>query len=69
MVTSMMSPISGILIQLECPTERARKCVDVKSAPRQAHSKPKGAGLTRAMNPESVPVNFPEIDKGNKIVR
>jgi hypothetical protein len=36
---------------------------------RQAHSKPKGAGLTRAMNPGSVPVNFPEIDKGNKIVR
>jgi hypothetical protein len=25
---------------------------------RQAHSKPKGAGLTRAMNLQSVPVNF-----------
>jgi hypothetical protein len=37
--------------------------------PSQAHSKPKGAGLTRAMNPESVPVNFPETDKGIKIVR
>jgi hypothetical protein len=64
-----MSPISGILIQLECPTGRAKKCVDAKSALRQAHSKPKGAGLTRVMNPENVPVNFPGIDKGNKIVR
>jgi hypothetical protein len=27
------------------------------------------AGLTRVMNPESVPVNFPETDKGIKIVR
>jgi hypothetical protein len=36
---------------------------------RQAHSKPKGAGLTHAMNPESVPVNFPETDKGIKVVR
>jgi hypothetical protein len=27
------------------------------------------AGLTRAMNPESVPVNFPETDKGIKIIR
>jgi transposase InsO family protein len=27
------------------------------------------AGLTRAINPESVPVNFPETDKGIKIVR
>jgi hypothetical protein len=35
----------------------------------QAHSKPKEAGLTRAMNPENVPVNFPETDKGIKIVR
>jgi hypothetical protein len=65
----MMSPISGILIQLERPTGHAKKCVDAKSAPREAHSKLKGAGLTRAMNPESVPANFPEIDKGNKIVR
>jgi hypothetical protein len=36
---------------------------------RQAHSKPKGAGLTRAMNPESVPINFPETDKRIKVVR
>jgi hypothetical protein len=57
--------------------QRRRRCgvaplvvgVDAKLALRQAHSKPKGAGLTRAMNPESVPVNFPGIDKGNKIVR
>jgi hypothetical protein len=30
---------------------------------------PKEASLTRAMNPESVPVNFPETNKGIKIVR
>jgi hypothetical protein len=28
-----------------------------------------GAGLTHAINPESVPFNFPETDKGIKIVR
>jgi hypothetical protein len=36
---------------------------------RQAHSKPNEAGLTRVMNPKSVPVNFFETDKGIKIVR
>jgi hypothetical protein len=30
---------------------------------------PKEASLTRAMNPESVPANFPETNKGIKIVR
>jgi hypothetical protein len=39
--------------------------VDAKSAPHAKHT----ASRTRAMNPESVPVNFPETDKGIKIVR
>jgi hypothetical protein len=38
MVTSMMSPISGILIQLEGPTRRAKKCVDTKLAPHAKHT-------------------------------
>jgi hypothetical protein len=38
MVTSMTSPISGILIQLEGPTGRAKKCVDAKSAPCAKHT-------------------------------
>jgi hypothetical protein len=46
-----------------------KKCWGKISTSRQAHSKPKEAGLTRAMNLESVPVNFPETDKGIKIVR
>jgi hypothetical protein len=53
MVTSMTSPISGILIQLDCPTGRAKKCVDTKiRALRQAHSKPNKAGLTREQIPK-----------------
>jgi hypothetical protein len=38
MVTSMTSWISGILNQLECPTRRAKKCVDAKSAPHAKHT-------------------------------
>jgi hypothetical protein len=38
MVTSMTSLISGILIQLKCPTGRAKKCVDAKSAPCAKHT-------------------------------
>jgi hypothetical protein len=45
------------------------KCWRKIGTSRQAHSKLKEAGLTRAMNPESVPVNFPETDKGIKIIR
>jgi hypothetical protein len=70
MVTSITSPISGILIQLDLSHQACQKvCWRKIGTSRQAHSKQKGAGLTHAMNPESVPVNFHEIDKGNKIVR
>jgi hypothetical protein len=48
---------------------KRRRCLRKIGTSRKAHSKPKGAGLTRVMNPESVPVNFPETDKGIKIVR
>jgi hypothetical protein len=37
-VTSMISWISGILINWNCPTGRAKKCVDVKSAPHAKHT-------------------------------
>jgi hypothetical protein len=67
MVTSIMSPMSGILIQLDVSHRACQKVCWCKiGTSRQAHNKPKGAGLTRAMNPESVPVNFPETDKGWK---
>jgi hypothetical protein len=46
MVTSMMSPISGILIQLESPTGRAKRCVDAKSAPYAKHT----ASRTKLVN-------------------
>jgi hypothetical protein len=70
MVTSIMSLISGILIQLDVSHRACQKvCWRKIGTSRQAHSKPKGADLTRVMNPESVPVNFPETDKGIKIIR
>jgi hypothetical protein len=37
-VTSKTTWMSGILINLEGPTERAEKCVDVKSAPHAKHT-------------------------------
>jgi hypothetical protein len=37
-LTSIMSPMSGILIFGYCPTGRAKKCVDVKSAPHAKHT-------------------------------
>jgi hypothetical protein len=37
-VTSKTAWISGILINLDCPTRRAKKCVDVKSAPHAKHT-------------------------------
>jgi hypothetical protein len=52
MVTSMMSSISGILIQLKGPTERAKKCVDAKSAPCAKHTASRKAGLTHEQIPK-----------------
>jgi hypothetical protein len=70
MVTSIMSPISGILIQLDGSHRACQKvCWRKIGTSRQAHSKPKGAGLTHVMNPESVPVNLSWNWQRMKIVR
>jgi hypothetical protein len=47
MLTSIMSPMSGILIFGYCPTGRAKKCVDVKSTPYAKHTASRKAGFTR----------------------
>jgi hypothetical protein len=52
------------LDQLDCPTGRAKKCVDIKSAPHAKQTARRISWLKRRGRIESVPVNFPETEKG-----
>jgi hypothetical protein len=64
MVTSITSPISGILIQLKGPTRRAKKCVDAKSAPRAKHTASRTSWLNTQADSKACQSIFPEINKG-----
>jgi hypothetical protein len=46
------------------PTRRAKKCVDAKSAPALSTQQAERSWLKTRARSESVPVNFPETDKG-----
>jgi hypothetical protein len=68
MVTSMTSPISGILIQRKCPTGRAKKCVDAKSAPYAKHTASRTSRLNTRADSKVCQSIFLKLTKGN-IVR
>jgi hypothetical protein len=67
MVTSMTSPISGILIQLKCPTRRAKKCVDAKSAPRTKHTASRTSWLNTRADSKAFQSIFLKSTKGNAV--
>jgi hypothetical protein len=59
MLTSMISPMSGILIFSCGPTERAKKCVDAKCAPSAKYTASRPSWLHTCRESQDVPVNFP----------
>jgi hypothetical protein len=67
MVTSMTSPISGILIQLKSPTKRAKKCVDTKSTPRAKHTASRTSWLNTRADSKVCQSIFLKLTKGNAV--
>jgi hypothetical protein len=67
MVTSITSPISGILTQLEGPTERAKKYVDAKSAPRAKHTASRTSWLNTRADSKVCQSIFLKLTKGNAV--
>jgi hypothetical protein len=67
MVTSMTSLISGILIQLKCPTGRAKKCVDAKSEPRAKHTASRTSWLNTRADSKACQSIFLKLTKDNTI--
>jgi hypothetical protein len=59
MLTSMISPMSGILIFGCGPTGRAKKCVDAKCAPSAKHTASRTSWLHTCRESQDVLVNFP----------
>jgi hypothetical protein len=58
MLTSMISPMSGILI-FDCgPTGCAKKCVDTKCTPSAKHTASRTSWLHTCRESQDVPVNF-----------
>jgi hypothetical protein len=64
MVTSMTSCMSGILNQLDVSHRACQKvCWRKIGTSRQAHSKPKGAGLNHVPNPKACQTIFLKLTK------
>jgi hypothetical protein len=70
MLTSMMSPMLGILIfSAVGPTGRAKKCVDAKCAPSAKHTASRTSWLYTCKESQDVPVNFPWKLTKDKVVK
>jgi hypothetical protein len=60
MLTSMISPMSGILIFGCCPTGHAKKCVDAKCAPSAKHTASRTSWLHTCRDHKTCQSIFPE---------
>jgi hypothetical protein len=69
MLTSMISPMSGILIFGCGPTGRAKKCVDAKRAPSAKQTASRTSWLHTCRESLDVPVNFPWKLTKDKVVK